>query len=113
MGWLIGLLAPRFGQKVATLIAYAAVIGLILFIVWRVVDSYGDRKFNEGAKANQALVDKAFKQLKDDAAASATKADDKAAVRAEVFVEQQTADKEALDAANENGTSPLDALFGA
>jgi predicted lipid-binding transport protein (Tim44 family) len=112
MGWLIGLFAPKLGQKMATFVSYLLVILVILGLVYWALDSYGDRKFDEGVKANQAQVDKALEQLKTDAAESATKADDKAAARAEVFVEQQQADKEALDEAQRNGTSPLDALFG-
>jgi uncharacterized membrane-anchored protein YhcB (DUF1043 family) len=113
MVWLIGLLTPRFGPKVAALISYALVIGVICGLVWWALDSYGDRKFNEGVEANQAQVEKALEQLKTDAAESATKADDKAAERAAEHVEQQAADQEAIDEANRNGTSPLDALFGA
>jgi hypothetical protein len=113
MTWIIGLLAPKLGQKAATFVAYALLIAIVVGLFYWALDSYGDRKFKDGVAANQAQVDKALAQLKDDAAKSATRADDKAAVRAEEFVEQQQADKEAIDEANRNGTSPLDALFGA
>jgi len=113
MNFLIGLLAPKLGQKAATVVSYIIVIGVILGLFYWALTSYGHRKYQEGAAANQAQVDKALKQLKDDAHASATKADDKAAERAAAAVEQQKADKEALDEAERNGTSPLDVLFGA
>jgi hypothetical protein len=112
MGWLIGLLVPKLGKTFAPIVAYLLVIGVVLGLGYWALSSYGHRKFNEGAAANQAQVDKALKKLKVDAAASATKADDAAAKRAAENVEQVTADKEALDEADRNGTSPLDALFG-
>jgi hypothetical protein len=112
MGWLIGLLAPKLGQRLATFVAYGVVIAVVIGLFYWALSSYGHRKFNEGVAANQAQVDKALEQLKKDAQVSATKADDKAAARTEVFVEQHQADKEALDEAERNGTSPLDALFG-
>jgi hypothetical protein len=112
MNFLIGLFAPKLGKTFASILAYALVIGVILGLGYWALSSYGHRKYNEGVKANQAQVDKAVAKLKADAAASATKADDKAAERAAVAVEQQAADKEAIDEAERNGTSPLDALFG-
>lgn len=112
MNFLIGLLAPKLGQRAATVIAYLVVIGVGLGLFYLAIARVKHNAFNAGVAANQAQVDKALAQLKQDARVSATKADDKAAVRAEVFVEQHTADQEALNEAERNGTSPLDALFG-
>lgn len=112
MGWFIGLLAPKLGQKLATFVAYFLVIAVVIGLFYWALAAFGHRKFQEGVAANQAQVDKALVQLKKDAQVSAAKADDKAAVRAEVFVEQHAADQEAVNEAERNGTSPLDALFG-
>lgn len=112
MVWLIGLLVPRLGKTFGPIVAYLLVIGVALGLFYWALTSYGHRKFNEGVAANQAQVDKALAKLKADAAHSATKADDAAVNRAAVEVEHQKADQEAVNEAERNGTSPLDALFG-
>jgi biopolymer transport protein ExbB/TolQ len=112
MTWLIGLFAPKLGKTFATLLSYFLVIAVVLGLFYWALTAYGHRKFNEGVAANQKQVELALQKLKKDAQASATKADDAAANRAAVEVEQQKADQEAVDEAERNGTSPLDALFG-
>lgn len=93
---------------------FLEIVGVIVLIglFYWALTAYGHRKYQDGVKANQEQVDKALKKLETDAAQSATKADDAAAKRAAENVEQQKADQEALDEAERNGTSPLDALFG-
>jgi ABC-type nickel/cobalt efflux system permease component RcnA len=93
---------------------FIEIVGVILLIglFYWALSSYGHRKFNEGVAANQHQVDQAVAKLKTDAQNSATKADDAAATRAAAEIEHQSADQEAVNEAERNGTSPLDALFG-
>lgn len=78
--------------------------------------AWGHSKYNaghdDGVTETDAKWQKASDDLKKEAAASATRADDAAVIRLEEHVAQAEEDQEKLDAANENGTSPLDALFG-
>lgn len=112
MVWLIGILSSKLGKTFGPIAAYLLVISVALGLFYWALTSYGHRKFNEGVAANQAQVDAALAQLKKDAAVSATKADDAATSRAAAEIENQKADQEAVDEAERNGTSPLDALFG-
>jgi hypothetical protein len=105
-------LAPTILGMPRRLVLEIVGVLIILGLCYWALTAYGHRKYQEGVKANQEQVDKALAQLKADAAKSATKADDAAANRAAVEVENQKADQEALDDAERNGTSPLDALFG-
>jgi len=97
---------------------WAKILGPIaaLAIIVGALAAWGSHKYhsgyNDGETAADAKWEAAAKQLKADAAKSATKADDAAANRLENFVEQQTADQEAVNEAQRNGSSPLDALFG-
>lgn len=81
------------------------------------VKIYGASQYRSGHKAGEAKVEaawqKASAELKKDAAASATRADDKAITRLEDHVEQVKEDQEKIDEAKRTGSSPLDALFGA
>jgi hypothetical protein len=85
----------------------------LLFGAWKL-----DRRsqYNKGERAGIEATDAkweaASQKLKEQAAASATKADDAAVKRLEEHVEQANADQEKVDAAKREGTSPLDALFG-
>lgn len=89
---------------------------VLLAMVFGGLAAWGSHKYHSGYDDGTTATDKKWEdaaaQLKKDAAASATKADDAAAARLENYVAEQTADKEAIDEANRNGTSPLDAIFG-
>lgn len=83
-------------------------IGAILGGVWAIHrDGYKDGK-RDADKAWQAASDK----LIEDAAKAGAKADKKAAARAADFAAKQEDEKEKIDAAVQNGSSPLDAIFG-
>ena len=88
------------------------VVGALLIMA---VVMWGNGKYRDGKRDGTYETDQkwlaASEQLKKDAAASATKADDRAVKRLEEHVAQAQEDQEALDEANRNGTSPLDALF--
>lgn len=107
-----GLAAANLSSK---WVKYGAVaLGLVLlclFIWWR-IDSYGDRRFDAGVANERGKWEAAEKKLKEDAAKSATKADDRAAARLEEHKEQIDEDRKAVDQAVRDGSSPLDVLFG-
>lgn len=116
ISWLAGLLLPKVGEKwarpLAGLIIWGLVLAVAAFLLYRVVDSWGDRRFDQGVALERGKWKEAEKRLHQEAAASATRADDAAAKRLEVHKEQVDADTKAVDEAVRNGTSPLDALFG-
>lgn len=92
----------------STLLAIIAVLGLI----WWRVDAFGDRRYRAGVTATDAKWEEAARRLQAAAAASATQADDAAANRLHTFENQVAAEQESIDAAEANGSSPIDVLFG-
>lgn len=90
-------------------------IVLFLAIVAGVM-AWGNSKYNAGYKAGETETDDKWQaasdKMKERAAETATKADDAAVARLEEHVAQAEEDKERVDEATRNGTSPLDALFG-
>ena len=106
----MALSAAKKLTRIGIVLGAVFVIGL-LFYLW--LDAYGDRRYKEGVQATDQKWVAAGEQLKKDAAKSATKADDRAAERLANEVANQTADKEEVDEALRNGSSPLDVLFGA
>lgn len=112
MGFLIGLFAPRLGQTGAKFLVYGVLFAVLAFAMWRWLDSYGDRRFREGVTATDQKWVEASEKLKEQAAQSATRADDAAADRLAEHVEQVTAEQEQVDEAIKEGSSPFDVLFG-
>jgi hypothetical protein len=98
---------PFWLRIVGPLVALGLVIAGLL--------AWGHGKYVAGHKAGVTETDakwqKASEQLKRDAAASATRADDAAVKRLEEHVAQAQEDQEKIDEAKRNGTSPLDAIF--
>lgn len=108
----LGLAGLSMAQKATRIgIVVLAVLLLVGFIWWR-IDAYGDSRYDAGVADTDAKWQQASQKLKDEAAKSATRADDRAAKRLDEFVEQAEDDRKAVEDANANGTSPLDALFG-
>lgn len=102
-------MAIPFWLKIAgPLIAVAILLGS--FMAW------SKHQYNSGYKSGVTATDKkwedAAKQLKVDASKSATKADDAAVNRLNEQVNQISADQEAVNKAEAEGKSPLDAIFG-
>lgn len=89
---------------------------VLLAVVFGGLKAWGNSKYRAGEKAGIEETDAKWQaasdKLKADAAASATRADDAAAVRLEEHVAQAEEDQAAVDKAVEEGRSPLDALFG-
>lgn len=114
---MIAMLAGLFVKtgiptKFAGILAWAAIIIVAGFAIWLALDSYGDARYDAGVKDTDAKWEEASKKLEREAVKSATKADDKAAQRLEVFEEQVAREKEQIDDATRKGDSPLDVLFG-
>lgn len=87
-----------------------AALLILLFYLW--LDAYGDRRYKEGVTATDARWHEASERLKADAANSATQADDAAANRVAQFENQVAEERNRLHEAEQNGSSPLDVLFG-
>lgn len=107
-----GLMALNLSSK---WVKYGAVVlGVVLFclFIWWRVDAYGDKRFDAGVLNERSKWEAAEEKLRQEAAASATRADDAAAKRLEVHKEKIDADRQAVDQAVRDGSSPLDALFG-
>ncbi|MBS67287.1 MAG: hypothetical protein Tp170SUR191951_86 [Prokaryotic dsDNA virus sp.] len=108
MGYLIKLVAGFVGEKAAPFVAYLTVIGLLIgAIVWMRADAY-----NDGAAANEAAWQEAGQRLKEQVAEAATIADQQSAERTAIEFKRVETEKEKLDAAAEDGSSPFDVLFG-
>jgi hypothetical protein len=89
---------------------------LALALVIMALMAWGNSKYRAGEKAGIAATDAKWEaasaKLKEEAKASATRADDAAVIRLEEHVEQAAEDQAAVEKAKAEGKSPLDALFG-
>lgn len=94
--------------------AISAVV-LAIFVIgafWLAMHFYGVHRYDEGVSAEDAKWQAATDQLKSDASNAAGNADANAADRLQSYVANQTADQAAVNKAEAEGRSPLDALFG-
>ena len=96
---------PRWGWWAIGIIAAVLVIYLAL-------DAYGDARYKAGKSDADAAWQAASNKLIEKAQNAGVEADAKAAAREADFAARVEDEKERIDAANENGTSPLDVLFG-
>lgn len=92
-------------------VALGAVLLVLAF--YFALDAYGDARYREGKKDADAAWIAASNKLIDQAQKAGTKADEKAAVRAADFAAKQEDEKEKIDAAKAEGSSPFDVLFNA
>lgn len=99
---------PRLYAILGAGVGALALIGLL----WWAINSYGSRRYQAGVIATDAKWEEASNRLKEQAAQSATRADDNAANRLVEFEAQVQEEQEAIDAAIANGSSPFDAIFG-
>lgn len=92
----------------------AGIVALLLaaLLFWLAMHFYGVHRYDEGVSAEDAKWQAATTQLKQDAGNAATNADTNAAINAATFIEQHSADQNAVANATAEGKSPLDALFG-
>lgn len=105
------LVSLGLGARTAKLIAYVGIPVLMIGAAFLALDAWGDSRFRAGEVAREAV----WKAATDAAIAKAATSAD-AANRKEVprLVEQAAKvehEKDLIDAALANGTSPFDALF--
>ena len=87
----------------------AVVIALAFYVM---LDRYGDSRFREGKAAADAAWIAAHNKLIEDAANARGEADANAAAREAEFAVKVEDEKEKIDEAIKEGSSPLDVLFG-
>jgi hypothetical protein len=104
MGW--GLTS-----RAAKLIAYVAIPLLVVLIIWMSINAYGNARFDAGEKAADAKWEEASRKLQEKNLKAQGVADEKAEARAEEYVARAADEKERIDNAVQNGTSPFDVLF--
>lgn len=109
MTFAIGLLARLgAGQRPAMILAYAAIaLAAVSAILWLRADAY-----SAGVRATDTKWHQASDKLKSTASKSAATADASAAKREAKWVDQVGLEKEKLDEAERNNSSPFDVLFG-
>jgi hypothetical protein len=91
---------------------YAIAAGIMLGLFYWALDSYGDRKYAEGKQDEAAAWQAASNKLIAKSQKAETKADKNAAARQADFAAKVEDEKEKIDAAVAEGSSPLDVLFG-
>lgn len=87
-------------------------LALVVFgLFYWALDSYGDRQYDKGKADADAAWQKASDKLIAKSQNAATKADRTAAAREADFAARVEDEKEKLEDANANGSSPIDVLF--
>lgn len=89
-------------------------LGAVLLIVafYMLLDAYGDARFDAGKAKADAEWQAAQDKLIAEAAKAGTEADRAAAGRAADYAAKVADEKERIDKAVEEGSSPIDVLFG-
>ena len=105
------LMGFGLGKRVAQAVAYIGLPLLLLGAAWFALDWYGDSRFDDGVVETDAKWEEAGNRLVDQAAVARNAADAKAEERAADFAAATAIEKEKLDAAEREGSSPLDVLF--
>lgn len=108
----LGLAGLSVAQKATRVGLVVLAVILIVGLIWWRIDAYGDSREEHGVQTERAAWKEAERRMQEDAAKSATQADDRAAKRLEEHKEQIDADRQAVEEAVDNGTSPLDSIFG-
>lgn len=107
-----GFAALGIGKKIGIAVGALIALALIVLLIIRAVDAHDRRMVQQGRDQVDAEWAKANDQLKQQAAQSATRADDKAAAKIEESRAEAAEDRKAVEDAQANGDSPLSALFG-
>jgi hypothetical protein len=111
---MIGMLVGwGMSEKAAKIVAYVAIPLLILAAFYIALDAYGDSRYDAGKAQADAEWKAASDKLVQKAQDAGTKADKAAAGRAADYAAKVEDEKERIDAAKEDGSSPMDVLFGA
>lgn len=97
--------------RVAKLVAYIGVPLLILGLFYIALDAYGDSRFREGRAVENAAWKEAQDRLLAEAAEAGAEADAEDLARQLEHAARVEEEKEKVDAAIADGTSPFDVLF--
>lgn len=109
---MIGLLMGfGLGKRAAQIVAYVALPLLVLVAFYIALDAYGDSRFREGRQVEEAAWKAAHEKLLADAAAAAGSADTAALAATIDQAAKVEEEKERIDDAIADGTSPFDVLF--
>lgn len=108
---MITFLSGYMSLRLAKVVGYVLVPLLILGAFYLALDAYGDSRFREGRKAENAAWQAAQDKLLKDAAQSAAIADRQDLARKIEHSAQVQEEKEKIDEAIANGSSPFDVLF--
>lgn len=108
MPFLISLAARLVGPRFAPALVWAFLAAALVGAVWWLrADAYRD-----GEAANDARWKAAGERLKSQARIAAGRADQASAERVAAEADRVAQEKEKIDAAQAQGDSPLDILFG-
>jgi hypothetical protein len=108
-----GLLRLGIWPKVAKVLGPVIVVGLIALAIYLLVAKILGNAYDKGAADNDAIWNQASEDLVDRADNASDAADDRADDRLRNFTNQLVIEKERIDDAQANGSSPLDVLFPA
>lgn len=109
IGLLVGL---GLSEKAAKALAWVVLPVVLLVGFYLLLDAYGDSRFHAGEQAADARWTEAGRKLEAQAAASASTASAASVARVMDYNAKVADEKEKLDAAAVDGSSPLDVLFG-
>lgn len=85
---------------------------LVLVAFYIALNAYGNARYNAGKKDADAAWQAASDKLIQKAANAGTKASEAAAARQADFAAKQEDERKRIDAAQQQGASPFDVLFG-
>lgn len=109
---ITALMGLGLSRKMAGIAVWAVGILAVLGLFYWALDSYGDRRYEKGKHDTEEAYQKASDKLMQEAGEARTQADKQAAVAAVEYATKVEDEKEKIDAAIADGSSPLDVLFG-
>lgn len=109
MGFLLSLLAPKLGKTGAEFAIWGGLLALLALALL----IFGHVKYHDGEKASDLKWKTASAALQMKAVQAGAAADTGAAQRQATHDQQVAQEKEKIDEAEQNGSSPMDVLFGA
>lgn len=107
LGLATKVVGPRFAKPLLILLAVALLVGAFYVML----DKYGDSRYDAGRRDEETAWKAAQDKLLAQAAAAATSADKTALAATIEHAAAVEEEKEKVDEAIANGTSPLDVLF--
>jgi len=106
------LMGLGLAKRVAQVVAYVAVPLLVLLALYLTLDASGDSRFRAGRAQENAAWKAAEDKLLRRAATATTEADRNALAQTVEHAAKVEEEKEKVDDAIANGSSPFDVLFG-